>query len=103
MVIAKPHCFRLLTQVSRLALAFAEFRAGKSSPARIAMMAITTSNSIKVNPKPAARGQHRVSFFRSRIIKLSTDRFWYDTGLHGQPRENSAENDSRIQGIACYD
>jgi hypothetical protein len=32
------------------ALALALLKAGRSSPARIAMMAITTSNSIKVNP-----------------------------------------------------
>src|SRR5437016_253184 len=45
---ASPTCFKLLTHAMRLALALAWASAGKSMPARIAMMAITTSNSIKV-------------------------------------------------------
>src|SRR5262245_50131413 len=46
---AMPSCLRLLTHWMRVALALAVERAGRSKPARIAMMAITTSNSINVN------------------------------------------------------
>ena len=46
---AVPICLRLLTQLTFLAFARALLSAGKSMPARIAMIAITTSSSIKVN------------------------------------------------------
>src|SRR5690242_16999582 len=45
-----PSCFRLLRHCVVCALLLARESAGSSSPARIAMIAITTSNSIKVNP-----------------------------------------------------
>src|SRR5260221_3542494 len=45
---AKPICLRLLTQLIRWARAFALAKAGRSSPARIAIIAITTSSSIRV-------------------------------------------------------
>ena len=41
-------CFRLLTQLIARARIRALFSAGSSIPARIAMIAITTSSSIKV-------------------------------------------------------
>src|SRR5258708_37030339 len=47
---ARPHCFRLLMQFVRLARSFAFAKAGKSIAARIAIMAMTTSNSISVKP-----------------------------------------------------
>src|ERR1700722_14798902 len=50
---ANPHCLRLFRQVVRLAFSFALARAGRSSEARIAMMAITTSNSMSVKPRRA--------------------------------------------------
>src|SRR5687767_12371588 len=42
-------CLRLLRQTVLWAFCFALLRAGRSIPARIAMIAITTSNSIRVN------------------------------------------------------
>src|SRR5437879_2426274 len=45
------HCLRLDTQWIARALAFALDKAGKSMDARMAMMAMTTSSSIRVNPK----------------------------------------------------
>lgn len=42
-------CFRLFMQTVRLAFSLALAKAGNSIAARIAMIAITTSNSIKVN------------------------------------------------------
>src|SRR4030095_7153847 len=46
---AKPHCLQLLAHNVLCALAFAFDSAGRSIPARIAIIAITTNNSIKVN------------------------------------------------------
>src|SRR5262245_54929234 len=47
---AKPHCLQLLVQRVFSALAFARARAGSNRLARIAMIAMTTNNSIKVKP-----------------------------------------------------
>ena len=60
-----PTWRRLLAHFIRLALALARANTGNSIAARIPMMAITTSNSIKVNP---ARW---VGFFRTTIYKLT--------------------------------
>ena len=49
MVIASVSCFRLLVQPIMRAFSFALESAGNNIPARIAMMAMTTSNSINVN------------------------------------------------------
>src|SRR5207249_4025311 len=46
---ARLVCLRLFRQAIRLALALARESAGSRSPAKMAMMAITTSNSISVN------------------------------------------------------
>src|SRR3954468_11193066 len=50
---AKINCLLLLMQAAATALALARFKAGNSIAARIAIMAMTTSNSIRVK---AARG-----------------------------------------------
>ena len=50
MAIAIPNCRRLLVHFAPWALDFALLKAGKSIPARIAMMAITTNSSISVKP-----------------------------------------------------
>src|SRR5207249_10439569 len=49
MIRATPHCFMLLWHRALSALVLALASAGNSIPARIAMMATTTSNSISVN------------------------------------------------------
>ena len=46
---AVPFCFNWFMHVMALALLRAEFKAGSSMPAKIAMMAITTRSSINVN------------------------------------------------------
>ena len=46
-------CRKLFRQIDRLALLLVALRTGSNMAARMAMMAMTTSNSIKVNP-PAA-------------------------------------------------
>jgi hypothetical protein len=48
---ASVHCRRLLRQEMDWPFCLALERAGRSMPARIAMMAITTSSSIKVKPR----------------------------------------------------
>ena len=50
MLMVDISCFWLERQLMALALFRAEFSAGSSIPARIAMMAITTRSSISVNP-----------------------------------------------------
>ena len=47
---ARPICLRLLTHWARRAASRAACTAGSSRPMRTAMMAMTTSNSISVNP-----------------------------------------------------
>src|SRR6266480_6648223 len=44
-------CRRLLRHLMRFPFSLAAARAGNSNPARMAMMAMTTSNSIKVKPR----------------------------------------------------
>ena len=48
---ASPICLRLFWHWVRAAASRTFWTAGRSSPIRIAMMAITTSNSISVNPR----------------------------------------------------
>ena len=55
MMTAKVHCFILAVHLIREALAFALAKAGRSNPARMAMIAMTTSSSISVKPKPRFR------------------------------------------------
>src|SRR5437762_5392904 len=50
MIAASAICFRLLTHLICWAFCLALLRAGRSMPARIAMMAITTRSSISVKP-----------------------------------------------------
>src|SRR6266487_6097795 len=64
-----PICFRWLAQVIRLARSFARDNAGNSIAARMAMMAITTSSSIKVKPRADGRFLFEGMFF----IGLSPD------------------------------
>src|SRR5438477_2395318 len=46
--VASPHCFKLLKQVVAAPLALARLNAGKSSEARMAIIEMTTSNSMSV-------------------------------------------------------
>src|SRR6516164_4063601 len=47
---ARPSCLLLFMQEAATALVLARFNAGNSMAARMAMMAMTTSSSISVNP-----------------------------------------------------
>jgi hypothetical protein len=44
-----PNCFKLFRQYALYAASFARFSAGSSIAARIAMIAMTTNSSIRVN------------------------------------------------------
>src|SRR5579863_4783354 len=46
-----PNCFKLLRQVIDCALSLARANAGRRSPARMAMIAITTRSSMSVKPE----------------------------------------------------
>src|ERR1043166_3543596 len=62
-----PICFSLLRQLMRRACILARVRAGRSSAPRIAIMAITTNNSMSV--KPARPRQARFAPFECTNIK----------------------------------
>ena len=55
-------CFRLLTHCTPLAAILAFVSAGNSMAARIAMIAMTTNSSIKVNPATSRVASVRVVF-----------------------------------------
>jgi hypothetical protein len=63
-----PSCFMLFVHWMRLAASLALARAGSNMPARIAMMAMTTSSSMRVNA--ALRAARLV--FRKNFMLLST-------------------------------
>src|SRR5512143_118455 len=82
-VAATPICFMLLWHCAALALSLALAKAGRSSAARIAMMAMTTSNSIKVNA--LARTGRTVSCFgHTTVRRVMTESKWR-IGLLEQP------------------
>jgi hypothetical protein len=47
--VARPSCFKLFAQLARAAASLTFCTAGNNSPIKIAMIAITTNNSINVN------------------------------------------------------
>jgi hypothetical protein len=73
MVSPSPSCFILDMHIVRWARALALLKAGRSIAARIAMIAMTTSNSIKVKPRglrlgnPPGLGAGLKEFMRALI------------------------------------
>src|SRR5438094_2024413 len=59
MKVARPICRRLFKQEVCLDFSFAADNAGRSRPARIAIIAMTTSSSIKVKPQRGREGAAR--------------------------------------------
>ena len=55
---ASASCFWLLRHWTDIALSFARLSDGNNNEARIAMMAMTTNNSINVKPRRALRRQN---------------------------------------------
>ena len=66
---ASPSCFMLLRQAMPWALVLAFANAGKSRPARIAMMAMTTRSSIKVKPTRRTAEGPEPGIGRDLIVK----------------------------------
>src|SRR6187401_1982051 len=64
-LIARPHCFPLLAQRVFCALVLALASAGSNIPARIAIIATTTSNSIRVKPRAVGHRSSDESFMGS--------------------------------------
>jgi len=62
--LARAICLRFPMQVVRMALSLAEERTGKRSEARMAIMAITTRSSIKVNAKTDLGWELRIGLFK---------------------------------------
>src|SRR5678816_1197170 len=96
----KVICLRLLIQFVWSALALARASAGSSIAARIAMMAITTSNSIRVNAEMLRLRVVVVSAndFISKVVTLSVDfllgmdnRLFYFT-FRRYPGDNMRDN-----------
>src|SRR5947207_6474423 len=67
MMVASPIWRRLFRHLVCWALAFALARAGNNILARIAMIAMTTSNSIKVNAEDRLRYERRETFSTDRL------------------------------------
>src|SRR2546425_5181446 len=73
MIQANWTCLRLFRQTIAWALDLARDRAGKSNPAKMAMMAITTKSSMSVNPPltPPRRGTFCAEDLVVRLRTLS--------------------------------
>ena len=80
MVVATLICFRLLKSCAAFALSFALLNAGSSSPARIAIMAMTTKSSIKVKPWGKQTGRP----WRGALIFSGRKSFVLDFKMIGQ-------------------
>src|SRR4051794_30596167 len=61
---ASAGCLRLFEHLVRAAASRTFWTAGRSSPIRTAMMAITTSSSIRVNPDRRERAERRMEHLR---------------------------------------
>src|SRR5438132_11580728 len=72
--IAKPTCFRLFVQLLRCARALARASAGSNMAARMAIIAMTTNNSIKVKA---------AIFLRRFFIELYWFLIWFFIGTGG--------------------
>jgi hypothetical protein len=66
---ARPHCLRLPRQWMAWALALAEASEGSSRPARMAMIAMTTSNSMSVKARVEEDDLRRFLWLRSISIE----------------------------------
>src|ERR1035437_10399784 len=82
--IARPTCLRLLRQFACTAFCLALANAGNNSAARMAMMAMTTSSSMRVNARV---------LFRALDAAFDTDIF--DTDINDRSEEHTSELQSR--------
>ncbi len=80
MYVARVNCFKLLRHFVRVAFTLALLSTGRSIAAKIAMMAITINNSIKVNP------------FRDRTAPARADKTLTGAG-------NKCHSRERVPGV----
>src|SRR5262249_540574 len=91
MCVARPSWCRLFWQWARLAASRAFCTAGSSNPIRMAMMAMTTNNSISVNDGGCAN-------LPSVLLRITIEDLQNSMGKTEKPREdNSSELSGWIQ------
>src|SRR5262249_41642435 len=90
MRMARPSCLVLLAHLIWMALDFALASAGNSNAARIAMIAMTTSSSMRVN----------APFVRIRCRELKLSRFVILTNLEVLFRSTSGKENGTGAGCA---
>src|SRR6516164_3333797 len=95
---ARVSCLRLLVHWARRAASRALWTAGRSRPIRTAMIAMTTSSSIRVKPRAAARGfEDRVMTGASEMLGMGRDDVGIVTGTGSVHRPTPAG--SRLAGV----
>src|SRR5207245_9755137 len=90
-----PICLRLLRHWVRLAFSLARESTGRSIAARIAMMAITTSSSIRVKPRVRSRRRSGSALLESFLIVVVIAG---ESGCRQQGTAESEENVVRVLG-----
>src|ERR1044071_6580447 len=102
-----PICRRLFKQVLLWPCALARVNAGNNSAARIAMIAMTTSNSINVNARRRPRGKTRASSITELMVRPEALSRWkaafvehrfglmFADASHNVARENPQPQDHR--------
>src|ERR1035441_3255099 len=80
----KPTCLRLLVQLTRCALALARASAGSSKAAKMAIMAITTNNSMRVKA-PIILRRFFITILLVSVLFWQTDRELYQCRPRCQP------------------
>src|SRR5262245_34747558 len=89
--IARPNCFRLLTHWARRAASRADWTAGNKRAINTAMIAMTTSSSIRVKPGRRDRTSEE------RVIEvISPKRGEVESILHGHMRVVGAAKNRRL-------
>src|ERR1017187_7784784 len=76
MIQAVASCFWLLMQAAACPLSLAADKAGSNSAARMAMIAITTSNSIKVNARNETFRHDLAVIFLNLALLIITELFF---------------------------
>src|SRR6185436_1734419 len=106
---ARPNCLRLLEHFIRAAASRTFWTAGSSSPIRIAMMAITTSSSIRVNPRERfPRGfiglpPHCLVKGEERRKRIGRDRFAIPFPIYEAGYAEEEHGESRVPDASQID
>src|SRR6185437_7729823 len=90
MVSSSPHCLRLLAHCPFKAVAFSLARAGSNNAARMAMIAITTNNSISVKPPLRTFALVKKCAIIRSCKGLSPQVFWGNFAVSGFERQDNS-------------